>query len=76
MICRIQPPGEGFSLEQLRESAMTDMDDDPLQHMEYRKEQGMRAGGYGILLAKSLVDDLIYNEKGNEVMLIKYLHHK
>jgi hypothetical protein len=24
----------------------------------------------------SLMDDLIYNEKGNEVMLIKYLHHK
>lgn len=55
---------------------MADMDDDPLQHIEYRKVQGMRAGDYGVLLAKSLVDDLIYNEKGNEVMLIKYLHHK
>ena len=76
VICRIKDPGEGFSLEQLRESAMADMDDDPLQHIEYRKAQGMRAGGYGVLLAKSLVDDLIYNEKGNEVMLIKYLHHK
>jgi len=76
VICRIKDPGEGFSLEDLRESAMADMNDDPLQHMEYRKEQGMRAGGYGVLMAKSLVDDLIYNEKGNEVMLIKYLHHK
>jgi anti-sigma regulatory factor (Ser/Thr protein kinase) len=76
VICRIKDPGEGFSLEQLRESAMADMDDDPLQHIEYRKAQGMRAGGYGVLLAKSLVDDLIYNEKGNEVMLIKYLHRK
>jgi anti-sigma regulatory factor (Ser/Thr protein kinase)/CheY-like chemotaxis protein len=76
VICRIKDPGEGFSLEQLRESAMTDMDDDPLQHLESREAQGKRAGGYGVLLAKSLVDDLIYNEKGNEVMLIKYLHHK
>lgn len=76
VICRIKDPGEGFSLEQLRESAMSDVGDDPLQHLEYRKAQGMRAGGYGVLLAKSLVDDLIYNEKGNEVMLIKYLHHK
>jgi anti-sigma regulatory factor (Ser/Thr protein kinase)/CheY-like chemotaxis protein len=76
VICRIKDPGEGFSLEQLRESAMADIHDDPLQHIESRKAQGKRAGGYGVLLAKSLVDDLIYNEKGNEVMLIKYLHHK
>ena len=76
VICRIKDPGEGFSLEQLRESAMTDLDADPLQHIESRAAQGKRAGGYGVLLAKSLVDDLIYNEKGNEVMLIKYLHHK
>ncbi len=76
VICRIKDPGEGFSLEQLRESAMTDLDADPLQHLESREAQGKRAGGYGVLLAKSLVDDLIYNEKGNEVMLIKYLHHK
>lgn len=63
VICRIKDPGEGFSLEQLRESAMADLEDDPLQHIEYRKAQGMRAGGYGVLLAKSLVDDLVYNEK-------------
>jgi anti-sigma regulatory factor (Ser/Thr protein kinase)/CheY-like chemotaxis protein len=76
VICRIKDPGEGFSLEQLRESAMLQVGDDPLQHLETRAAQGKRAGGYGLLLAKSLVDDLIYNEKGNEVMLIKYLHHK
>jgi anti-sigma regulatory factor (Ser/Thr protein kinase)/CheY-like chemotaxis protein len=76
VICRIKDPGEGFSLAQLRESAMADINDDPLQHIEYRKAAGKRAGGYGVLLAKSLVDDLIYNEKGNEVMLIKYLHSK
>ncbi len=76
VICRIRDPGEGFSLEQLRESAMSESANDPLQHLEFREERGMRAGGYGVLLAKSLVDDLIYNEKGNEVMLIKYLHRK
>jgi anti-sigma regulatory factor (Ser/Thr protein kinase)/CheY-like chemotaxis protein len=76
VICRIKDPGEGFSLEQLRESAMSEDADDPLRHIEFRKEHGMRPGGYGVLLAKSLVDDLIYNEKGNEVMLIKYLHRK
>ena len=33
----------------------------------------MRPGASGILMTKKLVDDLIYNEKGNEVLLIKYL---
>ena len=33
----------------------------------------MRPGGYGILLAQKLVDELIYNEDGNEVLLVKYL---
>jgi len=33
----------------------------------------LRPGGFGMLLAKKLVDDLIYNEKGNEVVLVKYL---
>ena len=33
----------------------------------------MRPGGYGVLMAKNLVDNLIYGEKGNEVLLVKYL---
>jgi anti-sigma regulatory factor (Ser/Thr protein kinase) len=33
----------------------------------------LRPGGFGILLAKKLVDELIYDEKGNDVLLVKYL---
>jgi anti-sigma regulatory factor (Ser/Thr protein kinase) len=33
----------------------------------------MRPGGFGVLVAQRLVDELVYNEQGNEVMLIKYL---
>jgi hypothetical protein len=33
----------------------------------------MRAGGFGLLLASGTVDELIYNEIGNEVLLIKYV---
>ena len=33
----------------------------------------MRPGGFGVLLAQRLVDELVYNEQGNEVMLVKYL---
>ncbi len=47
--------------------------DDPMAHIVLRDQQGMRAGGYGMLLAAGTVDELIYNETGNEVILIKYL---
>jgi anti-sigma regulatory factor (Ser/Thr protein kinase)/CheY-like chemotaxis protein len=72
--CRVKDPGEGFSLEELRHSATTNSPDDLFRHTIFRDEQGMRPGGLGILLAKKLVDELIYSEKGNEVVLVKYLH--
>ena len=33
----------------------------------------MRPGGYGLLLAGGTVDELIYSDIGNEVLLIKYV---
>jgi anti-sigma regulatory factor (Ser/Thr protein kinase) len=44
-----------------------------MAHIVQRNREGMRAGGYGLLLAAGTVDELIYNELGNEVILIKYL---
>lgn len=73
VVCRIKDPGQGFSLDALKHAASSNPAEDPLSHIQHRKAQGMRAGGYGVLLAKSLVDDLIYSEPGNEVMLIKYI---
>jgi hypothetical protein len=37
-----------------------------------RAALGMRPGGFGIMLTRALVDELIYNEKGNEALLIRY----
>ena len=34
---------------------------------------GLREGGFGIILARGLVDELRYNDRGNEACLIKYL---
>ncbi len=73
VLCKIKDPGTGFSLEELRHSAISNPPDQPFLHMEEREHRGMRPGGFGILMSKKLVDDLIYNEKGNEVLLIKYL---
>lgn len=73
VLCRVKDPGQGFSLEELNHSAIANPEDDPFRHMETREAQGKRPGGFGILMAKRLVDDLIYNEKGNDVLLVKYL---
>lgn len=73
IIYRIKDPGEGFSFEELPHSAISNSEDNPVGHIMYRMEQGMRAGGFGIMMSQNLVDELIYNEKGNEVLLIKYL---
>lgn len=71
--CRIKDPGQGFSLEELKHAALANPPSDPLRHARVREQQGLRPGGYGVLLARNLVDELLYNEKGNEVFLVKYL---
>ena len=39
----------------------------------HRDHVGLRAGGFGILIARQIVDELVYNERGNEVLLIRHL---
>jgi anti-sigma regulatory factor (Ser/Thr protein kinase)/CheY-like chemotaxis protein len=73
VICRVKDPGQGFSINELKHSAITNPPEDPFQHMSVREERGLRPGGFGILMAKKLVDELLYNEKGNEVILVKNL---
>ena len=46
---------------------------DPIRHAAIREKQGLRPGGFGILLTQKIIDELIYGEMGNEVVLIKYL---
>jgi DNA-binding NarL/FixJ family response regulator len=73
VMCRVKDPGQGFSLDQIRHSALSNPPEDPIRHAAYREAQGLRPGGYGVLVAKHLVDELYYGEKGNDVLLIKYL---
>jgi anti-sigma regulatory factor (Ser/Thr protein kinase) len=78
IIYRIKDPGEGFTIESLfrgegATAAFLNPKDDPLKHARVREGEGMRPGGFGILIARDLVDEMIYNEKHNEVILIKYL---
>jgi DNA-binding NarL/FixJ family response regulator len=73
VVCRVKDPGEGFSLEELRHAAINSPPDDPFSHLAVREARGLRAGGFGLLLAKKLVDELIYSERGNDVLLVKYI---
>ena len=73
LLYRIADPGEGFDIERLAHSAINNPDGNPLQHAFVREEQGLRPGGLGLAITRSLVDELIYNEARNEVVFVKYL---
>jgi anti-sigma regulatory factor (Ser/Thr protein kinase)/ActR/RegA family two-component response regulator len=72
LVYHIVDPGEGFSRYDLAHSAISHPDD-PLTHLQAREDLGFRAGGFGMLVASHLVDEVIYNEQGNQVILIKHL---
>jgi len=72
LMYRIADPGPGFKFENLAHSALSHPDS-PFEHMRIREEQGLRPGGFGLLMARASVDELVYNEKHNEVVFIKYL---
>ena len=69
----VRDPGQGFSFDHLPHAAVSATLEDPLRHIQVRTETGMRPGGFGISLTREIADELIYNEKGNEVLLVKYL---
>ncbi|HYX28456.1 MAG TPA: ATP-binding protein [Pyrinomonadaceae bacterium] len=73
VICRIKDPGAGFDPARLEHAAVNNPADDPLHHGGIREQNGLRPGGFGILLTKQLVDDLIYNERHNELMFVRFL---
>ena len=75
ILYHIKDPGEGFAREDLKHAALNNPPEDPVAHVEYRNSLDMRPGGFGMLIASQLVDEVIYNQKGNEVILIKHLAH-
>ena len=72
VLYRIADPGPGFKMEGLAHAAIS-YPDNPIEHMQVRETKGLRPGGFGLLMVKAKVDELIYNEIGNEAVLIKYL---
>jgi len=64
----VRDQGTGFDLNNLPHAAIAD---DPFSHLDVRDKLGLRAGGFGLMICKGMVDELRYNDSGNEVTLIK-----
>jgi CheY-like chemotaxis protein/anti-sigma regulatory factor (Ser/Thr protein kinase) len=65
----IRDTGGGFNPNELPHAAQPD---DPISHTMVRDTLGLREGGFGIMISRGLVDEMKYNETGNEVHLVKY----
>ena len=68
----VKDPGPGFSPGYLPHAAISNPPEDPLAHVEARTALGLRPGGFGLLIAQRVVDEMMHSEKANEVLLIKH----
>jgi DNA-binding response OmpR family regulator len=64
----VRDQGSGFDVNNLPHAAAPD---DPFTHLDVRDKLGLRTGGFGLMICKGMVDELRYNDPGNEVTLIK-----
>ena len=68
IVFRIEDEGEGFIHRDLRDPSK-----DPLRHMNLRREEDKRPGGYGIFIVRKIMDEVEFNEAGNVVVMTKRL---
>lgn len=73
LMYRIADPGPGFNIEDLPHAAIGHDQETPFAHMRVREKKGLRSGGFGLLTVRGSVDELLYNEKRNEVVFVSYL---
>jgi len=72
IVFHFRDPGGGFQKDQLEHAAISNPSGDPVRHMERRQAMGMRPGGFGMLIARRVADELYFSESGNQVLLIKH----
>jgi anti-sigma regulatory factor (Ser/Thr protein kinase)/CheY-like chemotaxis protein len=73
IVYHFRDPGTGFDRSDV-EHVVTSNSPDLLTSSAIRRaELGLRPGGFGMLIVRHIVDEVIYNERGNEVLLIKHL---
>ena len=72
LLYRIADPGPGFSFKELPHAAGTHPSG-AVAHDAVREARGIRPGGFGLALIRAIADELVYNERQNEVVFVKYL---
>jgi CheY-like chemotaxis protein/anti-sigma regulatory factor (Ser/Thr protein kinase) len=65
---KIEDEGTGFNPASVPDPSVA-----PQESLHQREEQGKRVGGFGIHLVRKLMDEVIYNERGNVVVMTKHL---
>lgn len=68
IVFKIEDQGSGFNL-----NSLPDPTENPMEFQKKRKLMGKRVGGYGIYLSRKIMDEILYNEKGNIVIMKKNL---
>lgn len=68
VLLKVEDEGEGFDPDRLADPTA-----DPAAHLARRKAQGKRIGGFGIWMVKGLMDEVLYSDRGNTVVMVKYL---
>ena len=67
-------PRAGFEPSEWRYSTLNSRSLGASPSKSPRAALGSRPEGFGMKLAKTLVDELVYNEAHNEVAMVKYLN--
>ena len=73
IVYHFKDPGTGFDRADLPHATASSSPDDVSVTTLHRAEVGLRPGGFGMLIVSRVADEIAYNERGNEVILIKYL---
>jgi CheY-like chemotaxis protein/anti-sigma regulatory factor (Ser/Thr protein kinase) len=74
LLYRIADPGAGFSFKGMEYAALDASKPEQLTSVAIERERrGMRPGGFGIAITRAIADEVVYNEKQNEVVFIKYI---
>lgn len=68
IVLEIEDEGGGFLPDSLPDPSV-----DPVAHIERRRREGKRPGGYGIFLVRKLMDEVTYSKGGRAVVMTKYL---
>ena len=71
LVIKITDEGRGFILDNVEDPTL-----DPIGAMQRRQSEGKRAGGWGITSVRKIMDELLFSDRGNVVLMVKYLNRE